>query len=98
MLHVHDLVDNVSKESLLAGKCASMYANGVLDTSSPFDVVAGEGIRYVVPQRHTETARSLTQCSDCRKESKRVIFVLNKTAKSLQRDTLLRRKETKCRL
>lgn len=51
VLHVHDLVDNVTKESLIAGKCASSYANNSLDTNQPFDVVCGDGVRYVVPTK-----------------------------------------------
>ena len=49
MLHVHDLVDNVTKESLLAGYSAGLYANGKLDTEKPFNITTGDGVRYVVP-------------------------------------------------
>lgn len=51
VLHVHDLVDNVSKESERAGKFAGQYALGKLETpAKKIKVVAGENIRYVVPQ------------------------------------------------
>lgn len=50
VLHVHDLVDNVSKESERAGQYAARYALGQnLDGSKRIKVVAGDNIRYVVP-------------------------------------------------
>lgn len=51
VLHVHDLVDNVTNESLLAGKSASMYANNNLYMENPFEVKSGDGVRYVVPTK-----------------------------------------------
>lgn len=51
VLHVHDLVDNVTNESLLAGKSASMYANNNLYMENPFEVKSGNGVRYVVPTK-----------------------------------------------
>ena len=51
VLHVHDLVDNVTLESLVAGRSASMYANGTLDTANPVEVKQGNGVRYVVPTK-----------------------------------------------
>lgn len=51
VLHVHDLVDNVSKESERAGMYAARYALGKLDApEKKVKVVAGRNIRYVVPQ------------------------------------------------
>ena len=59
VLHVHDLVDNVTAESLLAGDSAARFALPTGDTrhSSPVTrhssrAVRGTGaVRYVVPQR-----------------------------------------------
>lgn len=51
VLQVHDLVDNVTKESRLAADSAVKYINGLLRGEEYIDVKAGEGIRYVVPQR-----------------------------------------------
>ncbi len=59
VLHVHDLVDNVTAESLLAGAAAARFALPTGDTrhSSPVTrhssrAVRGTGaVRYVVPQR-----------------------------------------------
>ena len=50
VVHVHDLVDFVSEESVLAGKGAAKYIKGELSTETNFDTVNGEGISYVVPQ------------------------------------------------
>lgn len=51
VLHVNDLVDNVSRESEEAGKCAALYAAGKLPSGESVTVEAGEGVRYVCPQR-----------------------------------------------
>lgn len=51
VVHVNDLVDNVSNESATAGKSAAMYASGKLTSKTAIDVKTGENIRYVCPQR-----------------------------------------------
>lgn len=50
-LHVHDLVDWVSKESEKAGACAKRYVRNPLEHRRHVHVVSGSNIRYVVPQR-----------------------------------------------
>ncbi len=56
VLHVHDLVDNVSKESERAGMYAGRFAMG---SSRPEErkikVLAGDNIRYVVPHEVSTT-------------------------------------------
>lgn len=52
VVHVNDLVDNVSTESMLAGKNAAKYAMGQLPI--PKQVVIcqpGENVRYLCPQK-----------------------------------------------
>ena len=54
VLHVHDLVDFVSEEASRAGASASEYVRGLkTEGKSECDtkVSAGEGVRYVVPQK-----------------------------------------------
>lgn len=51
VLHVHDLVDHVSRESFKAGHAAAAYARGEKNTASAVRVLDGEGVRGVVPQR-----------------------------------------------
>ena len=52
VLHVHDLVDYVSEEAALAGKCAADYLNGKTIKQSgekEISVEAVDGVRYTVP-------------------------------------------------
>ena len=48
-LHVHDLVDNVTLESIDAGKNAADFALGKTKKGKAFEVVAGNNISYVNP-------------------------------------------------
>ena len=52
-LHVHDLVDFVSEEGARAGRFAARHAlgRGGEDDVAVLPVRAGDGVRYVVPQR-----------------------------------------------
>lgn len=51
VVHVHDLVDFVTAESRLAGRCAARYIKEKfkIDGENTIKTVAGNGIRYVVP-------------------------------------------------
>ena len=51
VLHVHDLVDFVSKEGKKAGVCASNYVRGMRYQEERIKVVAGEGVGYLLPQK-----------------------------------------------
>ena len=51
VLHVHDLVDYVSDEAERAGKGAAAYVKSTAGETDSIAVNAGEGIRYVLPQR-----------------------------------------------
>ncbi|MBR2323226.1 MAG: FAD-dependent oxidoreductase [Clostridia bacterium] len=52
VVHVNDLVDNVSSESETAGKYACLYANGKLNSNSEvITVKTGSNVRYVCPQK-----------------------------------------------
>lgn len=48
VLHVHDLVDNVSMEAEIAGKYAAQYINEGIKTTREI-VVKGENVRYTLP-------------------------------------------------
>ncbi len=50
VVHVHDLVDNVSFESELAGESAARFACGSPVAETKIKLKAGNNIRYVVPQ------------------------------------------------
>ena len=51
VVHVNDLVDNVSRESEQAGRSAALFAAGKLPKAKEIACKPGTGIRYVVPQR-----------------------------------------------
>lgn len=51
VLQVHDLVDYVSDEAELAGIGAVKYINGELKSAKSVKTNAGNGARYVLPQR-----------------------------------------------
>jgi pyruvate/2-oxoglutarate dehydrogenase complex dihydrolipoamide dehydrogenase (E3) component len=51
VLQVHDLVDNVSLESEIAGRAAARYASVGFEKPEYIRVKAGSGVRYTVPQR-----------------------------------------------
>ncbi|MDF2473618.1 MAG: sarcosine oxidase alpha subunit [Anaerocolumna sp.] len=49
VLHVHDLVDFVSEESLSAGKSAAKYVKGQM-YENRIEIMAESGVRYTVPK------------------------------------------------
>jgi Thioredoxin reductase len=49
VLHVHDLVDNVSEEGAIAGRSAALYATDGFKTAEKFKVSAESGVRYALP-------------------------------------------------
>jgi len=51
VLHVNDLVDNVSREGEVAGKYAALYKRGLLPQRQALDVIPSENVSYVCPQR-----------------------------------------------
>jgi NADPH-dependent 2,4-dienoyl-CoA reductase/sulfur reductase-like enzyme len=51
VLHVNDLVDNVSRESEIAGRSAALYVKKKLPKGKRVEVVPGNNVRYVCPQR-----------------------------------------------
>ncbi len=58
VLQVHDLVDYVSDEAELAGSGAAAFVKYELSTGNYVSTKAGNGVRYVLPQRvHTETGK-----------------------------------------
>ncbi|MGL5693101.1 MAG: NAD(P)/FAD-dependent oxidoreductase [Peptostreptococcaceae bacterium] len=50
VVHVHDLVDFVTKESKIAGKNAALYSLNNLENNETVKTIAGNGIGYIVPQ------------------------------------------------
>jgi NADPH-dependent 2,4-dienoyl-CoA reductase/sulfur reductase-like enzyme len=50
VVHIHDLVDNVTREAWAAGEGAARFVTGRQPSGQTISTAAGEGIRYVVPQ------------------------------------------------
>lgn len=66
VLHVHDLVDFVTEESMRAGRYAGEHAQGIRRPHDNITVVPGENVRYVVP--HTlSPGREHTLFMRCKK-------------------------------
>lgn len=60
VLQVHDLVDYVSDEAEIAGCGAAEYVKGSLISGEMVATKAGNGVRYVLPQRvHTDGGRDV---------------------------------------
>lgn len=54
-LHVHDLVDFVSKESTQAGKAVAKYLHNSSASKNSIKTLAASGVSYIVPQKiHTD--------------------------------------------
>src|SRR5690606_2357910 len=49
VVHIHDLVDYVTEEGLLAGRCAAAYALGRPWPRDNIRLVPGRNVRYCVP-------------------------------------------------
>ncbi len=50
VLHVHDLVDDVSQEAALAGRCAAHFLQDRRPQGREVALKPGRGVRYTVPQ------------------------------------------------
>lgn len=72
VLHVHDLVDFVSEEAEIAGKSAAKYILNGKKEKNYLDVVAGNFVSYVLPQKMDKTAI----------EAQKVYFRVRGTAKN----------------
>lgn len=50
VMHVNDLVDNVTKESLNAGKAAAQFVKSGLESLNPITITHDEHIKYTAPK------------------------------------------------
>ena len=72
VLHVHDLVDFVTRESLLAGQYAGEWAQGVRRPADNIRLVPGDNVRYCIPhtlspeREHTIYMRCKQAMKPCR--------------------------------
>jgi NADPH-dependent 2,4-dienoyl-CoA reductase/sulfur reductase-like enzyme len=77
VVHVHDLVDNVTQESWKAGECAARFAATGQRDGPVLRIRAGDGVRYVVPQ--------MVRASSLRTQETTLYFRVTDT----RRDTLI---------
>ena len=56
VVHVNDLVDNVSTESAIAGECAAKWAKGELAVNKEIVATTGQNVRYLCPQKVVQDA------------------------------------------
>lgn len=71
VVHIHDLADFVSQESLVAGRNAGAYASGHESPSDNIRLIPGENVRYCVPhtiaseREHTVYLRVTRPMQEC---------------------------------
>jgi len=71
VVHIHDLVDFVSAEAMLAGTCAGRFATAAPAPADNVRLLSGENVRYCVPQTisterdHTVYLRALRPLESC---------------------------------
>ena len=59
-LHVHDIVDNVSKEAERAGENCAQYVNNLLSNTKKHSIINKNGLRYINPSFYYEGDGILT--------------------------------------
>ena len=74
VVHVNDLVDNVSCEGEIAGHYAALYAESGFSTDEEISVIAGNNVGYICPQR----------LSKAFKEDAKLYFRVEKPGKNLE--------------
>jgi len=89
VVHVHDLVDDVTSSSKIAGEYAGKYASGKIQHETKIEerhkvVVAGENVRYVVPQflRHMDMEK-LTFYFRVKEEKEDALVVISCSGKAV---------------
>lgn len=86
VLQVHDLVDYVSEEAERAGRAAAAYIEKSEGTNAGVNVLAGQGVRYVVPQLINSKGQDVSLYLRVAEPHGRVRFVV-KDDKSILLDT-----------
>ncbi len=89
VLHIHDLVDNVATESEQAGICASKYAKNQLNLQKPIEVLAGNGLTYIVPSVAYANEDKLTVKFRLKNKVTKTFIVAKSNGKELGKKYLL---------
>ena len=91
VLHVHDLVDFVSEEAEIAGRSAANYILNKRDSCKKVNVICGESVGYVVPQKLSLSAKDVKlffRVKDVIKGGKVVLSTLGKEIFSQKKQIL----------
>ena len=89
VLQVHDLVDNVTAESSIAGRNAGLYALGKLSKSKEFSVNPGENVRYTVPNTYYVGEGKMEICFRVTKKLKNAdIFVMGANGEVMKKPVI----------
>lgn len=83
VLHVHDLVDFVTKESEKAGHNAALFAKGQLIKQDVIPISAGEGISYTVPQKFSPKSDELSIFFRVKKVFSNVKIIVTSSGKKI---------------
>jgi hypothetical protein len=83
VLQVHDLVDYVSDEAEMAGIGAADFVVGAYKTESLLTTHAGDGVRYVLPQRITHKDKEVSLFLRVDKPYGRVKFTVSSNGEPL---------------
>lgn len=85
-LHVHDLVDYVTEESVRAAQAIVTYLRNPVTSRPVSDIHAGPGVRYVVPQRfHQEQEGALELFLRVEREYRDVVLRVMEGTRELKR-------------
>lgn len=78
VVHVHDLVDDVTISAEIAGKYAARYVKSGHEKNKKIQVVAGENVSYVVPQiLRREASDDVTLYFRVKNQKEKVIVVVS---------------------
>jgi NADPH-dependent 2,4-dienoyl-CoA reductase/sulfur reductase-like enzyme len=77
VVHVHDLVDDVTITAIKAGESAARYVKEKLEITEKIQVTAGDNVEYVVPQIiNSRDLDSVTLYFRVKREEKDVVLVV----------------------
>lgn len=84
VLHVNDLVDNVTREGEIAGTSAALFWKNILPEAKEVPTVSGKNINYICPQRIAKTGdRDVELFFRIKKPNHNVIFIAKSKNKKL---------------
>lgn len=90
VLHVHDLVDFVSEEAVIAGKAAVKFIRGENNKTLDITLSAKNGVRYTVPQKIKEAEDTTVyfRVSDVYRDKKVTVRIGDKIISSTKKQKL----------